>query len=132
MSRLCGYQRKEVASCYGYKEPVEFGVLTSFAYPLDGDLGEIVVATTRVETMLVDTVVSIFPDEQVYPVSKRAIEVPLILIVSLAPIKFSGQLWDINSYHGIKLYRQGYFTFTIHDRTNGDEFKSTDYLPTLS
>jgi len=42
---------------------VEFGVLTSFAYPLDGDLGEIVVATTRVETMLADTVVSIFPDE---------------------------------------------------------------------
>jgi hypothetical protein len=30
----------------------------------------------------------------------------------------------INSYHGVKLYRQGYFTFTIHDRTNGDEFKS--------
>lgn len=29
----------------------------------------------------------------VYPVSKRAIEVPLILIVSLAPIKFSGQFW---------------------------------------
>ncbi|KAJ6907775.1 hypothetical protein NC651_018268 [Populus alba x Populus x berolinensis] len=190
MSRLCGYQRTEVASCYGYKEPVEFGVLTSFAYPLEGDLGEIVVATTRVETMLIDTVVSIFPDDPryshlhgkfaaihpfnertlpiicddilvdpikvskpnplkaivlnklqvalfcssrtaVYPVSKRAIEVPLILIVSLAPIKFSGQFWvsekrsrDINSYHRIKLYRQGYFTFTIHDRTNGDEFKS--------
>lgn len=101
----------------------------------------------------------------VYPVSKRAIEVPLILIVSSAPIKFSGQFWvcekrsrattwtveitliwpsshnkgtgdgltfplltishqDINSYHGIKLYRKGCFTFTIHDRTNGDEFKS--------
>jgi valyl-tRNA synthetase len=45
---------------------VEFGVLTSFAYPLEGDLGEIVVATTRVETMVVDTVVSIFPDEPRY------------------------------------------------------------------
>ena len=45
---------------------MEFGVLTSFAYPLDGYLGEIVVATTRVETMLVDTVVSIFPDEPRY------------------------------------------------------------------
>ncbi|CAK9160994.1 unnamed protein product [Ilex paraguariensis] len=36
----------------GYGKPVEFGVLTSFAYPLEGNLGEIVVATTRVETML--------------------------------------------------------------------------------
>ena len=40
--------------------------MTSFAYPLEGDLGEIVVATTRVETMLVDTVVSIFPYEPRY------------------------------------------------------------------
>ncbi|PSR93401.1 Valine--tRNA ligase [Actinidia chinensis var. chinensis] len=37
----------------GYEKPVEFGVLTSFAYPLEGGLGEIIVATTRVETMLV-------------------------------------------------------------------------------
>ncbi|XVF34152.1 hypothetical protein REPUB_Repub18cG0033800 [Reevesia pubescens] len=36
----------------GYEKPVEFGVLTSFAYPLEVELGEIVVATTRVETML--------------------------------------------------------------------------------
>ncbi|KAI3835184.1 hypothetical protein MKX03_023311, partial [Papaver bracteatum] len=35
----------------GYDAPVEFGVLTSFAYPLEGYLGEIVVATTRLETM---------------------------------------------------------------------------------
>ncbi|KAI3891115.1 hypothetical protein MKW98_007420 [Papaver atlanticum] len=39
-----------------YDTPIEFGVLTSFAYPLEGDLDdEIVVATTRVETMLCDT-----------------------------------------------------------------------------
>ncbi|OMO97080.1 Aminoacyl-tRNA synthetase, class Ia, partial [Corchorus capsularis] len=50
----------------GYKEPVEFGVLTSFAYPLEGELGEIVVATTRVETMLGDTAIAIHPDDTRY------------------------------------------------------------------
>lgn len=50
----------------GYEKPVEFGVLTSFAYPLEGALGEIVVATTRVETMLGDTAIAIHPDDPRY------------------------------------------------------------------
>ncbi|PSS14124.1 Valine--tRNA ligase, partial [Actinidia chinensis var. chinensis] len=50
----------------GYEKPVEFGVLTSFAYPLEGGLGEIVVATTRVETMLGDTAIAIHPDDPRY------------------------------------------------------------------
>ena len=47
----------------GYKEPVEVGVLTSFAYPLEGGEGEIVVATTRPETMLGDTAVAVHPED---------------------------------------------------------------------
>ncbi|XP_048325776.1 valine--tRNA ligase, mitochondrial 1 isoform X1 [Ziziphus jujuba] len=51
----------------GYDKPVEFGVLTSFAYPLeDKELGEIVVATTRVETMLGDTAIAVHPDDKRY------------------------------------------------------------------
>ena len=50
----------------GYEKPVEFGVLTSFAYPLEGELGEIVVATTRVETMLGDTAIAIHPEDKRY------------------------------------------------------------------
>ncbi|XP_051129564.1 valine--tRNA ligase, mitochondrial 1 [Andrographis paniculata] len=50
----------------GYDTPVEFGVLTSFAYPLEGGLGEIVVATTRVETMLGDTAVAVHPEDPRY------------------------------------------------------------------
>ncbi|CAK9165068.1 unnamed protein product [Ilex paraguariensis] len=50
----------------GYENEVEFGVLTSFAYPLEGGLGDIVVATTRVETMLGDTAIAIHPDDQRY------------------------------------------------------------------
>ncbi|OVA16157.1 Aminoacyl-tRNA synthetase [Macleaya cordata] len=50
----------------GYENPVEFGVLTSFAYPLEGELGDIVVATTRVETMLGDTGIAIHPEDKRY------------------------------------------------------------------
>ncbi|XP_068655538.1 valine--tRNA ligase, mitochondrial 1 [Aristolochia californica] len=50
----------------GYENSVEFGVLTSFAYPLEGGLGEIVVATTRVETMLGDTAIAIHPEDKRY------------------------------------------------------------------
>lgn len=50
----------------GYDDPVEFGVLTSFAYPLEQGLGEIVVATTRVETMLGDTAIAVHPKDPRY------------------------------------------------------------------
>ncbi|KAI5332288.1 hypothetical protein L3X38_022417 [Prunus dulcis] len=50
----------------GYANPIEFGVLTSFAYPLEEDLGEIVVATTRVETMLGDTAIAVHPNDKRY------------------------------------------------------------------
>lgn len=51
----------------GYEKPVEFGVMTSFAYPLDDGSGEfVVVATTRVETMLGDTAIAVHPDDARY------------------------------------------------------------------
>ncbi|KAG2265476.1 hypothetical protein Bca52824_072555 [Brassica carinata] len=51
----------------GYEKPVEFGLMTSFAYPLeDGSGGEVVVSTTRVETMLGDTAIAVHPDDARY------------------------------------------------------------------
>ena len=50
----------------GYDTDVEFGVITSFAYPLEDGSGEIVVATTRPETMLGDTAVAVHPDDPRY------------------------------------------------------------------
>ena len=47
----------------GYEDTVEFGAISSFAYPLEGGEGEIVVATTRIETMLGDTAVAVHPDD---------------------------------------------------------------------
>jgi valyl-tRNA synthetase len=53
----------------GYDEKVEFGVIVSFAYKLaDGKNPdeEIVVATTRIETMLGDTAVAVHPEDPRY------------------------------------------------------------------
>ena len=50
----------------GYKEKVEFGVLISFAYKVENSDDEIVVATTRIETMLGDTAVAVHPDDPRY------------------------------------------------------------------
>nr|XP_056706831.1 valine--tRNA ligase isoform X1 [Euleptes europaea] len=50
----------------GYKEKVEFGVLVSFAYKIQGSDDEVVVATTRIETMLGDTAVAVHPEDPRY------------------------------------------------------------------
>lgn len=50
----------------GYKDKVEFGVLVSFAYQVEDSDERLVVATTRVETMLGDTAVAVHPDDERY------------------------------------------------------------------
>ncbi|TVU34278.1 hypothetical protein EJB05_16109 [Eragrostis curvula] len=50
----------------GYNSYIQFGVLISFAYPLEKGLGEIVVATTRIETMLGDTAIAVHPEDKRY------------------------------------------------------------------
>ena len=54
----------------GYDKKIEFGVLISFAYPVEGTEEQLVVATTRIETMLGDTAVAVHPDDQRYKVRK--------------------------------------------------------------
>ena len=51
----------------GYATPIEFGVIHSFAYRLADDSGEeVVVSTTRIETMLGDTAVAVHPTDARY------------------------------------------------------------------
>ncbi|CAB60428.1 Valine--tRNA ligase [Caenorhabditis elegans] len=50
----------------GYDKKIEFGVLNSFAYKIQGSDEEIVVSTTRIETMLGDSGVAVHPDDQRY------------------------------------------------------------------
>ncbi|XP_037793805.1 valine--tRNA ligase-like isoform X2 [Penaeus monodon] len=50
----------------GYADKVEFGVLVSFAYPVEDSDERIIVATTRIETMLGDTAVAVHPKDERY------------------------------------------------------------------
>lgn len=50
----------------GYSKKVEFGVLVLFGYPVDGSDEQLIVATTRVETMLGDTAIAVNPDDDRY------------------------------------------------------------------
>lgn len=47
----------------GEDQPVQIGILYYIAYPLVGD-GEVVIATTRPETMLADTAIAVHPNAQ--------------------------------------------------------------------
>ncbi|ESK83669.1 valine-trna ligase [Moniliophthora roreri MCA 2997] len=51
---------------YDAKERFEFGVITSFAYPIEGSDEKLVVATTRPETMLGDSAIAVHPDDARY------------------------------------------------------------------
>lgn len=50
----------------GYDEKVEFGVLVKFAYKIEDSDEEVIVATTRIETMLGDTAVAVNPKDERY------------------------------------------------------------------
>ncbi|KAJ2768924.1 valine--tRNA ligase [Coemansia nantahalensis] len=51
---------------YPPNEKFEFGVLVHFAYEIDGTGERIVVATTRIETMLGDTAIAVHPEDPRY------------------------------------------------------------------
>ncbi|KAL6526577.1 Valine--tRNA ligase, mitochondrial 1 [Orobanche gracilis] len=124
----------------GYDKPVEFGVLTSFAYPLDGVLGEIVVATTRVETMFGDSAIAVHPDDKrynhlhgrfaIHPFNGR--KLPIICDATLVdPAVGTGAVkitpaHDPNDFEVGKRHKLGFITiFTDDGRINsegGSEF----------
>lgn len=95
----------------------EFGVLTSFAYPVDGgaDGEEIVVATTRLETMLGDTGVAVHPDDPryahlhgkcvVHPFNGRRI--PIVLDRELVDMAFGTGAVKITPAHDPNDYECG-------------------------
>ncbi|KAG5317021.1 SYVC ligase, partial [Acromyrmex heyeri] len=50
----------------GYEKKVEFGILVSFVYQLLNSEDKIIVATTRIETMLGDTAIAVHPKDSRY------------------------------------------------------------------
>jgi valyl-tRNA synthetase len=57
---------RSLLSIPGYDNKIEFGVLTSFAYPVENSDEKIVVATTRPETLFGDTGIAVHPDDPRY------------------------------------------------------------------
>ncbi|CAB1448954.1 unnamed protein product [Pleuronectes platessa] len=50
----------------GYENKVEFGTMFTFAYPIEDHDEEVIVSTTRPETMLGDVAVAVHPDDPRY------------------------------------------------------------------
>ncbi|MGH0128051.1 UNVERIFIED_CONTAM: hypothetical protein FKN15_036096 [Acipenser sinensis] len=57
---------RTLLSVPGYQEKIPFGTMVTFAYPLEGEEGEISVATTRPETMLGDVAILVHPEDPRY------------------------------------------------------------------
>ncbi|TGZ52897.1 Uncharacterized protein DBV15_11843 [Temnothorax longispinosus] len=57
---------RTLLSIPGYEKKVEFGILVFFAYQLLDSEDKIIVATTRIETMLGDTAVAVHPKDSRY------------------------------------------------------------------
>jgi valyl-tRNA synthetase len=95
----------------------EFGTLTSFAYPVDGSESneKIVVATTRLETMLGDTAVAVHPEDPrythlhgkfvVHPFNGR--KIPIILDPVLVDMTFGTGAVKITPAHDPNDYECG-------------------------
>ncbi len=64
---LAGRTAKKKVPGHDLDHEYEFGVIISFAYKVEGDAeDEVVVATTRLETMLGDTAVAVHPEDPRY------------------------------------------------------------------
>ena len=100
--------KRTMLSVPGHEEQVEFGCLSSFAYKFENEAdGEIVVATTRIETMLGDTAVAVHPDDArykhlhgkmlVHPINGR--KIPLITDAILVDMAFGTGAVKITPAH---------------------------------
>lgn len=93
----------------------EFGTLTSFAYPIEGSDEQLIVATTRLETMLGDTAVAIHPEDPrykhlhgkfvIHPFSNR--KIPIITDSELVDMTFGTGAVKITPAHDPNDYECG-------------------------
>lgn len=99
----------------GYNKPIEFGYLWEFAYKVDGSDEEIVVATTRPETMLGDTAVAVHPEDPrykhlhgkslVHPFVDR--KIPIVTDATLVDMNFGTGAVKITPAHDPNDYECG-------------------------
>jgi valyl-tRNA synthetase len=98
-----------------YAEGGEQGELWSFAYRLSDGSGEIVVATTRPETMLGDTAVAVHPDDERYKalIGKKVVhplvdrEIPIVGDAILVDPKFGTGAVKVTPAHDFNDFEVG-------------------------
>lgn len=93
----------------------EFGTLTSFAYPVEDSDEHLVVATTRLETMLGDTAVAVHPEDArykhlhgkhvIHPFSNR--KIPIVTDAELVDMSFGTGAVKITPAHDPNDYECG-------------------------
>ena len=96
-------------------EEAHQGELWSFAYPLSDGSGEIVVATTRPETMLGDTAVAVHPDDERYQalIGKKVVhplvdrEIPIVADAILVDPKFGTGAVKVTPAHDFNDFEVG-------------------------
>jgi valyl-tRNA synthetase len=100
----------------GYDEAIEFGVLTSFAYEIEGSDERIIIATTRPETMLGDTGIAVHPDDPRYQhlIGKVAVhpfiearKLPIVADATLVDIEFGTGAVKLTPAHDENDYEAG-------------------------
>lgn len=99
----------------GYDEPVEFGVLTHFAYPVENSDEKLVVATTRPETLFGDTGIAVHPEDPrykhlhgkfvVHPFLDR--KIPIVTDAEAVDMEFGTGAVKITPAHDLNDYNTG-------------------------
>ncbi|ODQ64937.1 hypothetical protein NADFUDRAFT_83077 [Nadsonia fulvescens var. elongata DSM 6958] len=99
----------------GYDEPIQFGVITSVAYPIEGSDETLIVATTRPETLFGDTAIAIHPKDPRYthlhgkfvthPLLNR--RMPIVLDDEAVDMEFGTGAVKITPAHDLNDYNTG-------------------------
>ncbi|CAM0141728.1 valine--tRNA ligase [Umbelopsis sp. WA50703] len=100
---------------YGDDEKFEFGVLNEFAYEVEDTKDRIIVATTRIETMLGDTAIAVHPEDPrykayhgkhvIHPFNGRLI--PIVLDDIIVDMEFGTGAVKITPAHDFNDYEVG-------------------------
>uniref|UniRef100_A0A915CLQ9 valine--tRNA ligase n=1 Tax=Ditylenchus dipsaci TaxID=166011 RepID=A0A915CLQ9_9BILA len=89
----------------GYEGNVKFGVLVSFAYAVENSEEEVIVATTRIETMLGDVAIAVHPEDKCkHPFLDRTL---LIIADSFVDMSFGTGAVKITPSHDHVDYEVG-------------------------
>lgn len=120
-----------------YEEKIQFGALISFAYPVIGsDNEEIVVATTRIETMLGDVAVAVHPNDDRYhhlwKSRERRCKHPFLdRTLKIIADSFVEPQFGTGNIYVVYSYTVGFLNFILHTLVGNASFTNKAFLDDL-